>query len=138
MATTTETTIPSWSAALLGLVVTIGGAIAAYVVLGAPPLASTEPKDIVAFGSWLIRFGLVLAIVGMAFSIASTFGAAMAKTTKTINGTTTVAAPASTSPLDDLKDLIGATAALVAVPAGVGSFTMLVGAILIVGVVFGT
>lgn len=141
MVATKETLKPNeragWAAAAISLV----AAVAAYFGVGGfPALTSTE--GVIAFGAWLMKFGLVLAVVGFIFATAAAFATAMGTTTKTsaaqeaaLEGVEEAAAsPMTGSAL--LKDLIGVTGTLVAQPAGVGAFIMLVGTILVVGVAF--
>jgi hypothetical protein len=129
----TTTTTPSTPAAIVGGIAALIGVAAAWVVSGGKvPALSEKPADVVAFGAWLIVFGLVLTIVAWVVMLAGSAGAAMAKTVKESGdaGLTTVV------PADLVKDLIGQTTELVKSPAGIGAFTMLVGAILVIGVIF--
>ena len=88
-----------------------------------------------------MKFGLFLTVAALALTLAGNLAAALGKKvtkTETANGDQigeATAVTAITAP-GLLKDLIGAAATLVAVPAGVGAFVMLIGTILIVGVVF--
>lgn len=137
--TTTETLEANQGAGWVAALVSVAAAVAAFVLLGGfPTIASVT--NVLPFGGWLIRFGLVLAAVGFVFATAAAFSTAMGKTTKktTTDAPTPqiVASAATPVSLTVLKDLIGVTGTLVAQPAGVGAFIMLVGAILVVGVAF--
>jgi hypothetical protein len=128
------TTTPSTPAAIVGGIAALIGVAAAWQVSGGKiPALTEEPADVVAFGAWLILFGLVLTIVAWVVMLAGVAGAAMAKTVKEpADG----AAITTVGPADLAKDLIGQTTDLVKTPAGIGAFTMLVGAILVIGVIF--
>jgi hypothetical protein len=131
---TTTTTTPSTRAAIVGGMAALIGVVAAWLVSGGKVPALTEkPADVVAFGAWLIMFGLVLTIVAWVVMLASVAGAAMAKTVKE---STDAAGVTTVGPADLAKDLISQSAELVKTPAGIGAFTMLVGAILVIGVIF--
>lgn len=144
MATTTETTEPNVNAGAIAAAVSLVGAIVAFFLTGGFPNLATN-ADVLPFGGWLMKFGLLLAVIGFVFATAAAFATALATTTKTTKtdppasaeeGVAAAGAVTTTTATGLLKDLIGVAAALVAQPAGVGAFVMLIGAVLVVGTAF--
>jgi hypothetical protein len=132
----TTTTKPSWPGALGGLVLGVVGIGAAATVAtnlngGKLPTLTAADADVIAFGAWLIWFGLTVTLVAFVAMLAGALAQALATST-TVKDGEALAGGAD----DALKTLIGSAKDLVATPAGVGAFIMIVGAILVVGVIF--